>query len=344
MKKLPEAKYSCRRLVEFIRSVSQCKILEFAIKNTLFDYLVKPSDAAEVAKSAGLNARNTELLLNILAGMGLINKKNGYYSNTNESAEFLFSGSSCYMGVCLLHMKDWSESLNLDGKLENLMKFGPSPQPLKVDISNGEIWAKSARLSAAYHYCGSARRVAEIIAGQPEFPAMKKMLDLGGGAGFYSMEIISAHPSLEGVIFEQPPVARVTRDFLEEYEADDRISIMEGNYVNDPIGGSYDLIFASATLNFVIDKMDFMVEKVYKALNPGGLFITHQDGITDERTRPAEYLSEFLAAELQGTDLAIRQGMIAESMSKIGFVSVNSDTIVNDYGPMDITIGKKRPL
>jgi hypothetical protein len=46
---------------------------------------------------------------------------------------------------------------------------------------------------------------------------MKSMLDLGGGAGFFAMAIVDAHPEMRGVIFEQPPVAAVAKEHIAEY-------------------------------------------------------------------------------------------------------------------------------
>jgi predicted TPR repeat methyltransferase len=212
-----------------------------------------------------------------------------------------------------------------------------------MEMADGEIWAESARLSAAYQYCGPAQSLAKIVATQPEFPNMKTMLDLGGGSGFFTQAIVGAHPSMSGVIFEQPPVAPVAREFLKQYEAEDRILVREGDYMTDPIGNSYDLIFASATLNFHKSRLNELFAKVYEALSPGGLFMTHQDGIYAERTKPINHITEFLAFELYGGDFALPQGLIAQAMIDAGFQSVRSFTIRADFGEMDIDIGRKAP-
>jgi hypothetical protein len=73
-----------------------------------------------------------------------------------------------------------------------------------------------------------------------------------------------------------------------------RMSVLEGNYLPDAIGDSYDLIFASSTLNFHKRNFDVLFRKIYDSLNPDGLFMAHQDGITDERTKPASLSRIFL--------------------------------------------------
>ncbi len=116
---------------------------------------------------------------------------------------------------------------------------------------------------------------------------------------------------------------------------------MEGDYITDSLGGPYDLILASATLNFFKENFDELFCKIYDSLNPGGVFITHHDGIRNERTQPVVHLSEFLSAEFHGMDFAIPQGLIAESMLTSGFQSVRSFTQPSDFGDMDIDIGRK---
>ena len=175
----------------------------------------------------------------------------------------------------------------------------------------------------------------------PEFEQLETMLDLGGGSGFFTMAVVDAHPKLQGFIFEQPPVAEVARDFIERYEMQDRVSTIAGNYLTDELGGPYDLIFAGATLNFCKAHLHELFTKIHQSLNPGGLFMAHQDGLTHERTRPVFHVTEFLAPELTGLDFAFEQGTIAETMLRAGFKSVRSFTKNSDIGDMDIDIGRK---
>ncbi len=338
MTQLPEIKNSWAGIYTLVKADVQSNILVTAIKLNIFDALTEPVSAADVAEMLGFHPRNTELLLNALTGMEIILKRNGLFSNTDKSAEFLVSSGPRYLGAFFLHVRQWHEQLGAN--MESLVKNGP-PDTMERDMSDGVIWAESARLSAAYQYCGPAQSIAKIVGALPEFPNMKAMLDLGGGAGFFTQAIVAAHPSLKGVIFEQPPVARVAQEFIRQYEAEDRVSVREGNYMADPLGNAYDLIFASATLNFYKHRLDELFAKVYDALNPGGIFMTHQDGIFGERTQPVYHISEFLSVELYGADFAIPRGLIAESMAKSGFQSVRSLTIQSDFGDMDIDIGKK---
>jgi len=338
MKTLPAIHGSRRELRECVQGSVRCTVLITAIRFRIFDALTVPASADTVARKLRLHPRNTELFLNALAGMGMIHKQDGRFFNTAVGGECLVSSAPAYLGSFLLHVHAWHQ--NLDASLEGLLRDGP-PGEMALNLADGDLWAESARLSAAYQLSGAAQQIVQIARSQPDFPAWTKMLDLGGGAGLFTVAIVSSHPTLNGVVFEQPPVAEVARGFIQAYDAQDRVDIMEGDYAEDSIGSGYDLVFASATLNFVKDRLDEIVKKVHDALKPGGLFLTHQDGFTHERSRPVQHAVEFLSAELYGMDFAFPQGMIAECMLRCGFRSVRSKTLTTYFGDMDVDLARK---
>ena len=339
MKTLPAPENRWGNLGAIISNGVYHRIFMTALRLGIFDHLDR-NTAEDIAARLKTHPRNTGLLLNALAGLELVRKKDGKYGNTEQGAEFLDSRSPNYIGEYLLYYNSFFEKSA--GDLESLVRNGPSPAaPDDKNMSDESMWADSARLSAAYQYGGEVQRMADVIRGLEEFPRMKRMLDMGGGSGFYTIAAVVAHPSMSGVIFEQPAVARVASGFVKEYGMEHRIDIVSGNYLEDDLGGPYDLVFAGSTLNFAKGRLEPLFRKVLNALAPGGVFITHQDGYTDERTRPAEHIAGFLGFEMMGADFAFSQGEIADTMIRSGFRSVRSFTVNWNIGPMDIDIGRK---
>ena len=80
---------------------------------------------------------------------------------------------------------------------------------------------------------------------------------------------------------------------------------------------------------------------MFDALNPGGLFIAFQDGLTHEGTRPDVMLG-FLAESMRlDRDFGFRQGEIAEALLRCGFRSVRSRTVRTPMEEMDLDIARK---
>jgi predicted TPR repeat methyltransferase len=208
-------------------------------------------------------------------------------------------------------------------------------------MGDDALWEKGARASLNHSRCGRAQRVAEEVAGLPEFPSFRKMLDLGGGAGIFAIAIVGAHPGMRGVVFDQPAVAKAAEEYIRGFEMEHRLRAVGGDYRSDVLGNDYDLIWACATLNFVKQDMDGMVKRIFEALNPGGVFISFHDGMTHEQTKPETMLGHFGYAMRTGRDFYLDQGFVADAMLRAGFRSVRSRTLETPVGAMDMDLARK---
>lgn len=337
MNKFPEVGLSFKPLYELLAYPFYTKLLYTGIELKVFNYLTKFDTADAVAHAIDTHPENTKYFLNGLVSIDLLIKKNGQYKNAPIVQKFLVEGVPIYLGKFLTSNSAYSSHV-LENMTE-LIKKGPS-QNMEMNGIFGDIWAQSARDVANYQRAGAGQLIAGIISKLPEFPSFKKMLDLGGAAGLHGLCIVDAHPSMKGVIFDQPSVVKVAEGFIKEYGMEDRMEVKGGNYMTKSIGEGYDLIFASSTLNFAKHNLNKLFKKIYKALNPGGVFIALQDGLTDEQTKPASLTLGFLCMTLMGQDLSFNQGEIADAMIRTGFKSVQSRT-VEDLFDMDMDIARK---
>jgi predicted TPR repeat methyltransferase len=188
---------------------------------------------------------------------------------------------------------------------------------------------------------GPGTHLARVVARLPEFAGFRRMLDLGGGHGMFALYFVEAHPQMTCVVFDRPAVVAVADDFARKYGLQDRVSTMAGDYLADDIGSGYDLIWACATLNFARHDLDTLIGKILAALNPGGVFIAFQDGMTDERTQPDMMLGHLGDTLRSVHDFSFDQEEIAASILRCGFRSVQSRTIDTPTGAMDLDVARK---
>ncbi len=125
---------------------------------------------------------------------------------------------------------------------------------------------------------------------------------------------------------------------------EDRIEVLEGDYLQDPIGEGYDLIWTSETLSFARHHIDSVMKKIYNALNPGGVLINLSEGLAEERTKPEAMVLMMMPMTMIGRDIALDQGEIADAMLRAGFKSVRSLTLDTCWGPMDLDIARKERI
>ncbi|MBE9570296.1 MAG: methyltransferase [Proteobacteria bacterium] len=337
--KLPEINVSFEDLYRMLIGPIRSKLLLTGIELGVFNQLSEPRSADAIAEAIGAHPENTGLFLDGLTASDLVMKKNGLYQNTPVTQAYLVEDSPIFMGRMF---NFWTQSLYLAlNDLSKLVKEGPPPLPPEADIGSEEMWTQHAAVMGDYERAGLAQKAVEIVSELPEFPSFRKILDLGGGPGLVGIAIVASHPSMKGVIFDKSAVSKVAENFIKEYEMEDRMEVLGGDYNHDSIGEGYDLIWASAALNFAGDNMDPLMKKIYDALNPGGVFISFCEGLTHERTKPDIIVLSMISMLLMGRDVFFNQGFIANSMLRVGFISVRGRTLDMPWGPMDLDIGRK---
>jgi cyclopropane fatty-acyl-phospholipid synthase-like methyltransferase len=167
------------------------------------------------------------------------------------------------------------------------------------------------------------------------------MLDLGGGPGINCIAMVDCHPDIKGVVFDRKPSTDIAEQFIKEYSLEDRIAVLAGDYNIDDIGCGYDFIWASYTLNFAQKNLTQVIQKVYDALNPGGVFINLSEGLTHESTQPKMTVLCTMGWSMQNQPLkAFDQGLIADTMVSVGF-TVSSKTLAVGWGVADMDIARK---
>lgn len=341
MIKLPQVDVGFDELYRMIIEPIRAKLMLTAIELGVFDQLSEPGSAEDVARAIGTHPGNTRLFLDGLAACGLVAKENGLYRNEPASQAFLTESSPAYLGQFLNYQNQTFYSI-LDN-LTGLVKEGPPPaQDSPVDDEDLlAYFADRAPEMANYQRAGVGQNIAKIISALPEFPSFRRMLDLGSGPGLIGLSIVAAHPDMEGVIFDLPAVAKAAESYVGEYGMEDRLEVVGGDYTRDPIGNGYDLILASFTLNFAKDDIDPVIEKIYDALNPGGVFTSFAEGLTRERTQPALMVLSMMPMALMGQDMTFDKGFITDSMLRVGFKTVRSRTLDMPFGPVDLDIARK---
>jgi predicted O-methyltransferase YrrM len=339
MKKLPFVENSYKALHDMVIWPIRSKLLMTGIEVGIFDEMEEFRLAGDIAALIETHPENTEKFLNALATIGLVEKRNGLYRNRPESSAFLVRNSPTCLGPFFQMVQRMCVD-TLEG-LGNLIKDGPYPETGEKDFASEDHWAEATRTSAGWVIGGVGQEMAAIVSDLPEFSGFRKMLDLGGGHGMFALYFVQAHSSMTGVVFDRPAVVSVAERFIREWDMQERVSVMPGDYLTGDIGEGYDFIWACSTLNFARHDLDPLIRKIFDGLNPGGIFISFQDGMTHEQTRPDTMLGHLGDALRMGLDICFDQGEICEAMLRCGFRSVRSQTLETPMGEMDLDIARK---
>jgi len=336
---LPDITMTPKPLFELLCGTTRSWILITAVEFRVFDLTVENKTASEIASSLKTHEANTTLFLNALCSIQLLEKKNGAYRNTELSNTFLVEGKDCYLGELLMHSDQWN--FQTREQMADAVKNGPGPQTDNFD-DMGKMFAAHVKSMGNYSRSGISQLMAKEISKLPGFAGMKKMLELGGAHGMDCIAVTLKSACLEGVVFDNPAVIKITREIIAEYDMEKRVTVMEGDYATDPIGSGYDIIYAKATLNFFKDNLHPLFTKIYDALNPGGVFISVHDGLTEEGTKPADMVISWLPTGLSSRNLSFDRDAIPDAMLEAGFKKVKVKPIpFSMCESMDMCIGRK---
>ena len=335
MKNLPELNLSYDALTRILYGAIPTKLLLTAIEFKVFSHLTEPKSADSLAGKIGTHQGKTRLFLDGLVANELLCKRDGRYWNAPVANAFLVEGQPTYLGDVFRNLTEYMRPA-----LENMTALVRDGRCPPITFSDPSLEERETEIYGNCQRAGGAQQVAAMVSKLPEFPRMKKMLDLGGGAGLICLAIVAAHPTMTGVIFDRPEVVEVTQRFIREYGLQDRVTVIGGDYSKDSIGDGYDLVWTSFTLNFFRGNLDPIIRKIHAVLAPGGVYVSLAEGLTDERTKPTMTVNSML---LGRSDLWFDDGEIAQAMLRVGFRSVHSGAAAGPqpHGPTVVDVARK---
>ena len=257
------------------------RITMTAVRLDIFTRLAEsPASAEELAEKCGGDVRAFGVFLNALNGIDLVEKRRGRFSNTPFARRHLARGGEDYRGDQLVFDDRW---WGLWGRLEETLMSGRCGVAETVFESSPE---SAERLLLGLHH--DALGIAPALAERLPLGDRERLLDVGGGAGTYAVSFCRRFPKLQATIYELPVGARLARTMVKEAGMSERIGVIEGNFLKDPLPRPYDAVFASNVLhgNGPDENRD-LVRRMADCLTPGGIIIVRDILMNDELTRPA---------------------------------------------------------
>ena len=266
---------------QFINAYQKSRIVLTAFELDIFSQLgnsYKTSSA--IALKIHANPRATDRLMNALCAIGFLEKKNDTFCNTGFSQKYLCRSGENYMYGLMHSVNQW-ENWSL---LTTVIREGKpaSRRPDKIN-ERGEKWLDA--FIGAMHY--RAYQSAAGIVSQIDLNNVKRVLDLGGGSGAYSMAFVKAAKGITATVFDLPKVVPLTQKYIKKEKLSKKIDTYAGDYLYDDFPVAYDLIFISAVIHINSpEENNAIIGKCFKSLNPGGLIIIQDHIMNEGRTTP----------------------------------------------------------
>ncbi|MEK7321845.1 MAG: methyltransferase dimerization domain-containing protein [Pseudomonadota bacterium] len=237
-----------------------------------------PATAADLAKKCGADERGMELILIACAGLGLLEKRDGKFNNGPVAQTFLVKGAQRYQGGIVSMFADWVSPWS---KLRDAVIQG---QPVvEKQHDHGEEATRTYIMGMLYRGIPQAWLLAEEV----PLKGHKKLLDVGGGPGIFSIVLSQKNPGLTADVLDLPQTLRVTRDIIKDFNAQAIVSTKEGSYLVDDFGKGYDVVLLSSMISQEgPDVIKAIIRKSFDAMDSGGVILIQEQFLDTDKSGP----------------------------------------------------------
>lgn len=247
----------------------------------------------EISRQLNAAQRGVARLLDALFAMELLVKADGKYANTPSGQTLLSKNSAKYIGHIIMHHHHLVESWS---QLDQAVQSG-SPVRTRSSFSKEE-WRESFLMGMFNLAMGLAPQLVPKI----DLAARKHLLDLGGGPGTYAIHFCLNNPRLRAEVYDLPTTRPFAEKTIKKFDLSDRINFVDGNYLDDPIEGPYDVAWLSHILHGEgPEECRMIIQKAVDALEPQGTIIIHEFILNNSMDGPL-FPALFSLNMLLGTD------------------------------------------
>jgi predicted O-methyltransferase YrrM len=269
-------------------------------------------------------------LLNALTSLGLLRKHDDQYANTPETSRFFTQDSKDNHRNGMLHTANiwhrWST-------LTDAVRTGKA-----MPVQRAETRGWTANFIAGMQR--NAKLRAPLVVKQLGTLGIRRVLDLGGGSGAYSIAFAKSSPEIHCDIIDLPEVVAITDDYIQKAGASKQVAVHPGDMLTAELGSGYDLVMLNAICHmFSEDQNLALFRRAHAALAPGGR-LAMQDFILNPNHASPQHAALFAINMLVATEsgATYTEAEYTAWVKAAGFSNVSRQTLP---GPSDLIVGTK---
>lgn len=296
----------------------------------------QPATATELAKSLGIEVRATEAIAGVMTALEFLVLANGRYGLTDAARNYLLPESPYYWGGMLKRIRDNPLDCR---KLIDSLRRGSAAAEARLS----GMWQAPkppAEALVAFTHAMHAHSFALAMRAMPAFglAGVKRLLDVAGGSGSYSIAAAAHHPDLAVSLLDLPAVCGVASDYAAKHGLAARITTIPGDMFAEawPIG--YERILMSDIVHDWDDAQCVLLAKrAYEALPIGGRLMLHEMLLNDSKDGPAAAVaySMVMVFVTEGRQRSARE--LSDLLTGAGFVDVRVTMTSGGYALVEGT-------
>jgi hypothetical protein len=265
------------------------KALLSAVELGLFSELAasEPLDVEALRERLGLHDRGARDFFDALVALGMLERADGRYRNTQAAELFLDRAKPSYIGG-ILEMAN-ARLFGFWNSLTEGLRTGAPQNEAKTggnffDVLHDDP-AKLREFVKAM--TGISAGDAQVIAASFPWERCRTFIDVGCAEGCVPVAVARAHEHITGGGFDLPQVQPLFEEYVAQAGFNDRLRFHAGDFFNDPLPSADVLCMGRILHDWDMDEKRMLLEKAYAALPDGGALIVYESIIDDERRENA---------------------------------------------------------
>jgi len=317
-------------LDQMIRNYMPSRCLLTALELDIFTAVGNGANADQIGRQIHANARAVGMLLNALVALGLLTKRGDDYKNTTESARFFVQSSKDNHRNGLLHIA------NIWHRWSTLTEAVRRGTCIPIDRDNTAEWTQ--------HFIAGMQRIAKdrapLVVKALGTAGVRRILDLGGGSGVYSIAFAKASPEVQCEILDLPEVVPLTAEYVNQAGVSTQVSLRAGDMLRDDFGSGYDVIMLNAICHmFSEEQNQDIFRRAHQALGRNGRLVVQDFILNPDKTGPQQaalFSLNMLVATEAGA--SYNESEYSGWMKAAGFTEVRR---IDLPGPSGLIVGLK---
>lgn len=225
-----------------------------------------PRSAGDLARTLKTDERGIKTLLDALVPLGYLDRDGAVYSNTRLTSRWMARRSPTTIVHALLY---WGDILfALWGDLEESIRRGKPVTPLYEWI---EGQPQTSAHFQQFMLEAAALAEGEFVSKLKLPPGARRLIDVGGGHGTWSIALCKRYPDLHATVFDAPRALVSAQENIAAKGMGARVTVQAGNFMTDDLGSGYD---AALLINIIHgltpEENAALLRRVGQALRAGG--------------------------------------------------------------------------
>ena len=261
------------------------RVLTMGLRFDVFSHIASGKKTTEaVARAARASERGTRMLLNSLAALGLLAKRQERYGLAPIAARYLVRKSPDYLGSFLESDGMWDAWSHL----EEAIRTGQPVRYVEKQELAEEFFPMLVRTLHVLQL-DRARMAAKAIAAGRGKKGGLRIVDVACGSGVWSIPYAEANPKTRVTAQDFPVVLKTTRSYLKRHGVASQYDYLPGNLKAVDFGvDRYDLALLGNIVHSEGERSARdLLRRLHRALVPGGRVVILDMVPNDDRTAPS---------------------------------------------------------